>query len=119
MNPRVNYEMSESQLKAILEACKPTPAMFLSGGESMFGTPQENANAAWAALGKEMGFDSMTVEPGNGGMRFFSAVPSETPEQTAFRKAEKDKAERAARIQTLEKEIANKQDELTTLKEQP
>ena len=61
MNPRVNYEMSEADLAMILEACKPTPAMWGSGGTPLFSTPQENANRAWAELGKRMGFDPMTV----------------------------------------------------------
>jgi hypothetical protein len=57
MYPRTDYEMTEDDLGAILEASKPVPAMFLTGGTPMFGTPQENANRAWAALGERMGFD--------------------------------------------------------------
>ncbi len=57
------FEMNEEQRKRILEASKPTPAMFLSGGQSMFDSPQENANRAWEKLGEEMGFDPMSVEP--------------------------------------------------------
>lgn len=30
MNPRIEYEMSVGDLKRILDACKPTPVMFLS-----------------------------------------------------------------------------------------
>lgn len=60
---RYQYEMSEQELADILEACKPVPAIFLSGGRPMFGTTQENANRAWAALGKKMGFDAMSVRP--------------------------------------------------------
>lgn len=72
---RREFEMSEEQLKKILDACKPTPAMFLSGGQPMFGTPQENANRAWKALGEEMGFDYLTVRPNGKGDRFFTAEP--------------------------------------------
>ncbi len=74
---RKEFEMTEAQEKTLLEACKPTPAMFLSGGQPMFGTPQENANRAWSALGAELGFDGMTVEPSNKGQRFFTAIPTE------------------------------------------
>lgn len=70
---RQNFEMTEAQLAEILDACKPVPAMFLSGGRPMFGTTQENANAAWARLGAVMGFEPMTVRPIARGDRFFSA----------------------------------------------
>ena len=79
--PLKNYEMSEEQLKVVLDACKPTPVMYLSGGVPMGGTPQENANRAWASLGEEMGFDSTTVEPTGKGPRFFSAEPVEKEEK--------------------------------------
>ena len=32
MHPRTEYEMSEKDLEKILDACKPTPVIFLSGG---------------------------------------------------------------------------------------
>lgn len=70
---RKEFEMSEEQLKNLLDACKPTPAMYLSGGVPAFGTPQENANRAWRTLGEEMGFDWETVAPSNKGDRFFFA----------------------------------------------
>ena len=51
--------------------------MFLSGGQPMGPSTQENANAAWGRLGAKMGFDAMTVQPVRGkGQRFFTAVPS-------------------------------------------
>ena len=70
---RKNFEMTEKQLKKVLDACKPTPVMYLSGGKPMFGTTQENANYAWKKLGKTMGFKYMTVEPNGKGNKFFSA----------------------------------------------
>jgi len=70
---RKEYEMTQAQLDKILEACKPVPAMFLSGGQLMGSSPQENANRAWQALGEEMGFDHMSVRPNGKGDRFFSA----------------------------------------------
>lgn len=70
------YEMTQADLDKILDACKPTPVMYLSGGKPMYNSPQENANAAWVELGDRMGFDGMTVQPaGRGGMRFFTAEP--------------------------------------------
>ncbi len=59
--PRTNYIMTEEDLKVILNACKPTPVMKI--GSYTGSSPQENANRAWEALGKKMGFDYNTVRP--------------------------------------------------------
>ena len=81
MYPRVEYEMTEDDLKELLEMCRPTPVMLI-GGHNIGKSTQENANAAWRRLGKKMGFDAMTVKPISGkGERFFTAVPSETAER--------------------------------------
>ena len=76
MTTRREYEMTEAQMRAILDAGKPVPAMYLNGGRSMFDSPQENANRAWKKLGDELGFDYMTVRPAAGGQRFFTAIPN-------------------------------------------
>lgn len=66
------YEMTEEDLQAILDACKPTPCIMLQCG--MPRSPQENANDAWEKLGRKMGFDYMTVRPiPSKGNRFFTA----------------------------------------------
>jgi hypothetical protein len=71
---RKEFEMTQEDLDIILNACKPTPAMWGSGGVPLFATQQENANEAWKALGKKMGFDGMTCNPVPGkGQRFFTA----------------------------------------------
>lgn len=71
---RKEFHMSTEQLEKLLDACKPTPVMFLSGGTPMHNSPQENANAAWAQLGNELGFEPMSVRPVPGkGPAFFSA----------------------------------------------
>ena len=71
---RREYEMSEQQLKTLLDACKPVPYIVAGGVAPR--SPQENANSAWCALGREMGFDGMTVQPVHGkGPHFFTAVP--------------------------------------------
>jgi hypothetical protein len=109
MYPRTEYEMTEDDLKAILDACKPVPAMFLGGGTPMFGTPQENANAAWKRLGDKMGFDHMTVWPiGGKGQRFFTAIPNETEEARSERLAKEA-------IEDRKKEIARITDEILHL----
>jgi hypothetical protein len=61
---RKEYTLTKEQLATLLEACKPTPVMSLSGGRPMYNSPQENANRAWQKLGQEMGFASMTVKQG-------------------------------------------------------
>jgi len=58
------FTMTEEQLDKILNACKPVPYLIVGGIAPR--SPQENANAAWATLGGEMGFNHMTVEPING-----------------------------------------------------
>lgn len=114
MNPRVNYEMTEQDLQVLLDACKPVPYIAIGGHAPS--SPQENANRAWAALGQKMGFDSMTVRPILGqGMRFFSAVPSETEAQRAERIAIEHEASRKAEIAKTEKEIALLQARLAEL----
>ena len=71
---RREFEMTQAQLDRLLEACKPVPYMVFGGIEPR--SPQENANAAWAALGKEIGFEHMTVKPSSKGNRFFTAEPA-------------------------------------------
>ncbi len=114
MYPRTNYEMTEDDLKVILDACKPTPHMMI--GSYTPSTPQENANRAWQSLGEKMGFDHMTVKPINGkGQRFFSAVPRETKDQKEARLAKEAKEERQNEIDKLEGEISEKQKRLDEL----
>jgi hypothetical protein len=50
---RKEFEMTGEELNELLEACRLIPAMYLSGGTPMFGTPQENANRAWQRLGEK------------------------------------------------------------------
>ena len=68
---RTEFEMTQEQLDKILDACKPVMMIALQCGTPT--SPQENANRAWEALGKEIGFDYMTVEPSGKGNRFFTA----------------------------------------------
>jgi hypothetical protein len=75
---RKEYEMTDQQFERLLDACKPVLVIFVSGGQSMFRSSQENANDAWAALGRELKFKPMTVHPVYGkGQRFFTAEPQE------------------------------------------
>ena len=113
MNPRVEYEMSEAQFKKLIAACQPTIAIKV--GSYSPPSPQENANAAWAALGREMGFDYMTARPSDRGERFFTAVPSETEAQRDARQQREREARDAARRDLLTKEIAKMQAELSSL----
>lgn len=69
---RTNFEMTEADLDELLKAMRPTPMIALQCGTPR--SVQENANAAWAVLGKKMGFDPMTVQPTNQGDRLFTAV---------------------------------------------
>lgn len=82
---RREFVMSQEQLDTLLNACKPTPCMFLSGGQRMGSTPQENANAAWRELGEVMGFKGDTVQPiaGAGQKRFTAEELGETDDDRA------------------------------------
>lgn len=115
MNPRVEYEMTQDDLEKILDACKPTPVMFLSGGIPFGNSPQENANHAWAELGKRMGFDYMTVRPGKA-ERFFTAIPSETEEQRTARASREETERRQKEILQHETAILEHQDALAKLR---
>lgn len=69
---RRQFEMTEAQLDKLLTACTPAPYLIFGGMAPK--SPQERANAAWAALGRELGFDGATALPVHGmGERFFTA----------------------------------------------
>ena len=69
---RKEYEMTEAGLKELQAACRPVPYMIFGGMAPR--SPQENANSAWCALGRRMGFDGMTVKPIEGeSVRVFTA----------------------------------------------
>jgi hypothetical protein len=72
---RKEFEMSEGDMKELLEACRPVPMIMLQCGNPP--SQQENANRAWCRLGDKMGFDGMTVEPTGKGDRFFTAEARE------------------------------------------
>ena len=75
MDKTKEYEMNDVQWAAIIEACRPVPYLIFGGMEPP--SPQDNANRAWEALGKELGFDPMTVMPVPGkSQRIFRAVPT-------------------------------------------
>jgi hypothetical protein len=82
---RTAFEMTEADLAELLAAMKPEPVMFLSGGMPMHSSQQERANAAWARLGKKMGFDAMSVLPDRRGNRYFTAIAT-APEDAAVAK---------------------------------
>lgn len=114
MYPRSNYEMTEADLAALLDACKPVPLMMIGGIVPR--SQQECANAAWSSLGRKMGFDHMTVQPVSGkGERFFTAVPTETEKQRAAREAREATEARKANIERLTKEISDRQKRLLNL----
>jgi len=72
MKTRKEFTMTKEQCEKLLDACKPVPYMVFGGIEPR--SPQENANAAWAELGLELGFDAMSVRPVAGkGMEVFTA----------------------------------------------
>lgn len=113
MYPRTNYEMTESDLEKILDACKPVPMIMLQLG--MPRSQQERANDAWAELGSRMGFDHMTVQPTGPADRFFTAMPSETEEHKNHRLEREAKEKRDEEIQILTAEIQDRERRLEAL----
>lgn len=75
MPERKKYRMSDEHYADLMKACKPVVAIALQCG--MPSSPQENANAEWAHIGKAMGFRHMTVEPDGPDNRNFTAVPTD------------------------------------------
>ena len=66
------FELTDEQLKTLMDACKPVPYMVFGGREPR--SPQENANDAWRELGRELGFDYLSVCPIRGkSNKFFRA----------------------------------------------
>ncbi len=73
------FEMTEEQQKKLLESMQPVPMIMLQCGNPP--SQQESANRAWERLGKEMGFQHMTVTPcSDKGGRFFRALPTASGE---------------------------------------
>lgn len=77
---RKEFEMTEEDMKQLLESCRPVPYMIFGGIAPR--SPQENANDAWCRLGRKMGFDGMTVKPTDKGDRIFTAEEVSTPVET-------------------------------------
>lgn len=73
---RKEYELTAEQYDRLIEACKSVTYMVIGGVEPR--SPQQNANDAWCALGRELGFDGMSVQPSNKGKRFFTADEAES-----------------------------------------
>lgn len=78
---RRQFEMTPEDLAGLLEqinAARNAPLIAIHCGPVP--SVQEAANAAWADLGKRMGFDGATALPTDGGPRFFTAEPIEPDE---------------------------------------
>jgi len=69
-----DFEMTREQLEALIKEMQPVPMIALQCGSPS--SRQENANRAWEKLGRDMGFNHMTVKPNGRGDRFFSAEAS-------------------------------------------
>lgn len=114
MYPRTNYEMTQEDLDTLLSAMRPVPVMMIGGFAPR--SQQENANDAWAALGKKMGFDPMTVRPISGmSTRHFSAVPSETDIQRAERLTREAEEKRLRELAEVDAELERLQDRRNAL----
>lgn len=69
---REEFELTEAEYAALLEACRPVP--YIAAHCGPIRSPQESANEAWVTLGQQRGFDGMSVRPVPGkGPRFITA----------------------------------------------
>lgn len=71
---RQKYTLTEEQHTRLLEAGRSVPYMIVGGMAPR--SPQQNANDAWAELGRELGFDYMSVQPDGEDSHYFTAVPT-------------------------------------------
>ena len=78
----MEYEMTQAQFDKMIEhitSARNTPLIMLQCGAPP--SVQEVANGCWQELGREMGFDGMTVKPHPSGNQLkFTATP--TPQFT-------------------------------------
>lgn len=61
---RKEFKLTDKQYDALLEVCRPVPMIALHCGPIL--SNQKRVNTAWEALGQEIGFDPMTVQPVDG-----------------------------------------------------
>lgn len=86
----------------------------------MFASPQENANRAWAELGKRMGFDSYTVQPVEGkSAMHFTAIPTENETQREEREEREAIEAKRANIARLQAEVEDAKRRLADILAQP
>lgn len=78
---RKEFELSQEDLDSLLDVGKPTPVMYLSGGQLIGGTPQENANSAWRRMGEKYGFVWDTAQPIDGKSQRFITAEAEPVEE--------------------------------------
>lgn len=78
------FKMTDAQLEKLLESAQPQPAIMLQCGNPP--SQQERVNAAWVALGEEMGFKPFTARPIYGMLpQYFEAEPLSGPENNVIR----------------------------------
>ena len=68
---RQKFTMTSEQREKIMAASAPVPYMIIGGIAPK--SPQERANAAWEALGRELGFEPYSVQPVQGEPDSFTA----------------------------------------------
>ena len=61
MPERKLFRITPEEVSTLLKACEPVPYIAIHCGNPR--SQQENANAAWEALGTKLGFDHMSVLP--------------------------------------------------------
>lgn len=73
------YTMTQEQFDKMIEQIHDSPPLMMIGG-TLPRSPQERANDAWRALGREMGFRWDTALPYGSNKLMFEAQPLEFEE---------------------------------------
>lgn len=76
MRETKEFQLSDMQVEGLMSISRAAPALALNCGEPL--DRQALANAFWARVGGELGFDYMTARPSSKGPRFFTAEVADT-----------------------------------------
>lgn len=81
MKVRRALQLTQAELKTLLEATRPMPYMVVGGYPPI--SQQTRANDAWRALGRKRGFDWETVRPVAGEDQTWFSAEVEVEDDTA------------------------------------
>lgn len=71
---RVSFILTDEEMQAWKEACRPVPYLVIGGVEPR--SPKDNANSFWKSLATKYNFvwDSVQADPNNSNPHYFTAI---------------------------------------------